>query len=125
MCCSLCSWCRSALATPPNPWNGEYVVRRTIKYHWDTVAEALDKLAISTVYIGHFGCKMPLTTFKQVFDMDQSLLEGAAFDLAFQENTVASICLFGLANGKGTFKLNGQQYKAYTHTQDFTWLCPP
>lgn len=103
------------LPAPPNPYNRECVVRRTIKCHWDTVADALGKLAITTVYIGHFGCKVPVAPFEQAFSMGQAFLEGTAFDLAFEEKIVASMCLFGLANGKGTFKLNGQQYNAYTH----------
>ena len=83
------------------------------------MADALGKLAITTVYIGHFACKVPVAALEQAFSMGQAFLEGTAFDLAFQEKIVASMCLFGLANGKGTFKLNGQQYwyKAYTHAR--------
>lgn len=60
-------------------------------------------------------CEIPVAAFEQACSMGQAFLEGTAFDLAFQEKTVASICRFSLANRKGTFKLNGQQYKAYTH----------
>ncbi|CAE7840072.1 unnamed protein product [Symbiodinium sp. CCMP2592] len=102
-----------------NSYNGYCISRGTLKAHWDTIQQALLATGIFTVYLGQFGCKLPLPSFQKDFAeiLDQLMGDSSTFDLAVQVKDPAFIYVFGIKGGKTVLDgLHGDKaYHAYIH----------
>lgn len=81
-----------------NWYNGTCVALGGIKVHWEAASKALQCLGVDQVYLGQFGCKVPLPRFCDDFKL---VLEGemhvvCAFDVWWHHKDTECIWLLAL-----------------------------
>lgn len=107
---------------PPmlNYCNGSCVAQRTLKCATPQVQEALQSLGVDTVWLGQFGCKVPLSSFQDIFkqELDTVMTKAGGLDIALQTKDEGHIWLVGLPWGKATIPagvIGPKKCNAYTH----------
>lgn len=84
-----------------NHYNGQSIVRRSLKAHYTSIQAGLSAAGCPEVWLGQCGCKYPAKQFVEDFS-STNMGPGSAFDFGWQLRGSSYIDLFGALNGRAS-----------------------